>query len=82
MDETGQVSRAQSQLYTSLGRTLLFGALAIIFDSVASSVAQQPQDLTAWQPFLLASGGALAVSAMDTGLRLFAYYQKTKYSSR
>jgi hypothetical protein len=65
-----------------LGRTLLFGAAAIIVDSISRSVASYTQDLAVWQPILLASVGALAVSSLDTGVRLFAYYQKTKYSSR
>lgn len=82
MDQTYGIGRNQSTLYGSLGRTLLFGAAAIIVDSISRSVASYTQDLVLWQPILLASVGALAVSSIDTGVRLFAYYQKTKYSSR
>jgi hypothetical protein len=82
MDQTHGIGRTQSSLYGSLGRTLLFGAAAIIVDSISRSVASYTQDLAVWQPILLASVGALAVSSLDTGVRLFAYYQKTKYSSR
>lgn len=82
MDQTHGIGRTQSALYGSLGRTLLFGAAAIIVDSISRSVASYTQDLVVWQPILLASVGALAVSSIDTGVRLFAYYQKTKYSSR
>ncbi len=71
--------REQRKVYASLGRTLLAGALAILFDTLSRSVAG-PRDL--WQPMVLAAGGAAAVSFTDTAFRLFAYYQKTQYSSR
>ena len=75
-------AREQRSLYASLGRSLLFGGLAILVDSISRSVVSDPAQLSEWQPVLLASAGAFAVSLFDTGSRLFAYYQKTKYSSR
>lgn len=82
MDAANQVSRAQDELYASLGRTLLMGALTIVIESLSQSVSALPEDRVWWQPFVLASGAGVAVSGVDTCLRLFAYYQKTKYSSQ
>jgi hypothetical protein len=71
--------REQREVYASLGRTLVAGALAILFDTLSRS-ALSSHDL--WQPFVLAASGAAAVSFTDTAFRLFAYYRKTQYSSR
>lgn len=75
-------AREQEAMYASLGRTMLLGGLTIILDSVSRSVASYTDDLRMWQPAILGAAGAMAVSLFDTGTRLFAYYQKTKYSSR
>lgn len=75
------VGRYQRTLYGSLGRTLLLGAMAIVFESIESSLFSSGGGSGELQPLVLASLGAAGVSAVDTVLRLFAYYQKTKYSS-
>lgn len=79
MDPVQGTAREQRSMYASLGRSLLLGGLTILIDSLSRSVTSDP---SAWQPVILASAGACAVSLFDTGSRLFAYYQKTKYSSR
>ena len=79
MDPVQGTGREQRSMYASLGRSLLLGGLTILIDSLSRSVTSDP---SAWQPAILASAGACAVSLFDTGFRLFAYYQKTKYSSR
>lgn len=82
LDPVYGTARAQEDLYASLGRTLILGGLTIILDSVSRSVASYTNDLRMWQPAILGAAGAMAVSLFDTGAGLFAYYQKTKYSSR
>lgn len=82
IDPVYATARAQDSTYAALGRTLLFGALTIVVESISRTVASYTQDRTLWQPFLLGAAGATAVSLFDTSVRLFAYYQKTKYSSR
>ncbi len=82
MDPVYGTAREQDALYASLGRTLLSSALSIILESVSQSVISYTNDTTLWQPLLLGAVGATAVSFFDTATRLFAYYQKTKYSSR
>lgn len=73
------ILRAQADVYGALGRTLLLGALTVLCDSAGRFAAD---NRIALQPFLLVSGGMIAVSAFDTLSRLFAYYKKTQYSSR
>ena len=80
MHQGSQVLRSQEAMYRSLGRTLLFGALTITIDTLAASISTNDEGMIAWQPLLLGAAGAMGVSLVDTALRLFAYYQKTKYS--
>ncbi len=82
MDSVHGSMRSQSAVYASLGRTLLLGGLTVLIDSISRSMASYTGSTSPWQPALIASSGALALSLFDTGVRLFAYYQKTKYSSR
>lgn len=74
--------RMQDEVYASLGRTLVATALVVVLDSVSRTVVSYSGDWVPWQPVMLGAVGATAVSAFDTLSRLFAYYQKTKYSSR
>lgn len=72
------IPRAQEAFYHSLARTLLGGALTIAIDSLGHASS----NVQSWQPFVIAAAGVTAVSLADTIIRLFAYYQKTQYSSQ
>ena len=72
-------ARQQDAVYASLGRSMLLVGLTILSDSLIRSTGAN-SDL--WEPVLYVSGGAAGVSFIDTVFRLFAYYRKTKYSSR
>lgn len=72
------ILRAQEAFYHSLARTLLGGSLTIAIDSLGHAGS----NLQSWQPFVIAGAGVTAVSLADTIIRLFAYYQKTQYSSQ
>ena len=72
-------AREQDALYASLGRTVLFTGLTILIDSLIRSAGA---DADLLQPMMFAAAGATGVSLVDTSFRLFAYYRKTKYSSR
>jgi len=78
MHSAGAVARSQKSVYASFGRTLLLGATAIVLDALSRSLSTT----TYWQPLVWGALGGVVLSSIETGAQLFAYYQKTKYSSQ
>lgn len=77
--EQGKVIRSsQNKFYQALGRSLILAGGTILVDTLGRTFSQQPL----WQPLVWATIGALAISTFDASYQLFAYYQKTKYSSQ
>ncbi|MFA5468982.1 MAG: hypothetical protein WC224_08010, partial [Sphaerochaetaceae bacterium] len=63
---------------SALAKSLILAASTILFDTLSHTF----QGEGAWQTLAWASVGAMAVSSYDAAYKLFAYYQKTKYSSQ
>ncbi len=78
MTGTKMIARSQKHVYASLGRTLILGAVTILVDSLSRSFSSNHL----WQPMVWGTLGAMTLSSLETGVQLFAYYQKTKYSSQ
>ena len=77
--EQGVIIRSsQNKFYQALGRSLILAGGTILVDTLSRTFSQQPL----WQPLVWATLGAFALSTFDASYQLFAYYQKTKYSSQ
>ncbi len=72
------IKRGQRDFYSALAKSLILAASTILFDTLSHTF----QGEGAWQTLAWASVGAMAVSSYDAAYKLFAYYQKTKYSSQ
>ncbi|MHC1693307.1 MAG: hypothetical protein AB9828_09815 [Sphaerochaetaceae bacterium] len=76
------LNRPKDLLYGSLGRSILMVGMTFLMETLAQSIGGSSGNDVAWQPVVLFSQAATGVSLVDTILRLFAYYEKTQYSSR
>jgi hypothetical protein len=76
------LNRPKDMLYGSLGRSILMVGMTFLMETLAQSIGGSNGNDVAWQPVILFSQAATGVSLVDTILRLFAYYEKTQYSSR
>ena len=74
------VEQARDSFYSSFGKTVLCTAAVILVNSLSNSFAPTAKDAILWQPLKVGAAGALGVVTLDAVHRLFAYYQKTKYS--
>ena len=78
MEQGRAISDSQKKFYAALGRSLIMGAATILVDTMGRTFSQE----ALWQPLVWATVGALSISTFDAAYQLFAYYQKTKYSSQ
>ncbi len=78
MEQGKVISDSQKKFYSALGRSMIMGAATILLDTMGRTLSQEGL----WQPMVWASVGALTISTFDAAYQLFAYYQKTKYSSQ
>ena len=78
MEQGRAISDSQKKFYAALGRSLIMGAATILVDTMGRTFSQE----ALWQPLVWATVGAFSISTFDAAYQLFAYYQKTKYSSQ
>ncbi len=79
-DSNETIAFYQNQFYTSLGKSLIFGALTLLVDFLSTSLISDNLQTNAWQPLLLVGSSLTALYTIESTFHLFAYYQKTKYS--
>jgi hypothetical protein len=79
-DTNETIAFYQNQFYTSLGKSLIFGALTLLVDFLSTSLISDNLKTNAWQPLLLVGSSITALYTIESTFHLFAYYQKTKYS--
>ncbi len=78
MEQGRAISASQKRFYSALGRSLIVGAATILVDTMGRTFSQEEL----WRPLVWATVGAFTISTFDAAYQLFAYYQKTKYSSQ
>ncbi len=78
MEQGRAISDSQKRFYSALGRSLIMGAATIFVDTMGRTFSQEEL----WRPLVWATVGAFTISTFDAAYQLFAYYQKTKYSSQ